>query len=106
MHRDGDWEIEDCVVVADGRTARLCGAGGRGQDLGLKLEELPHEAEVGRDDAAALLDELEGLVELHTVGPHEVGQTNGGRAGDACLTVHKDTASFIPHRVWGEEKEN
>lgn len=73
MHRDGDWEIEDCVVVADGRTACLCGAGGCGQDLGLELEELPHEAEVGRDDAAALLDKLEGLIKLHTVGPHEVG---------------------------------
>lgn len=73
VHRDGDGEIEDRVVVAHGRTARLCGAGGRGQDLGLELEELPHEAEVGRDDAAALLDKLEGLVELHAVGPHEVG---------------------------------
>lgn len=97
MNRDGDWEIEDCVAVANGWTACLRGAGRRGQDLGLKLEELSHEAEVGRDDAATLLDELKGFVQLHAVGPHEVGKTNGGGAGDACLTVHKDTASFIPH---------
>lgn len=105
MYRDGDWEIEDCVAVANGWTACLCGASRRGQDLGLKLEELSHEAEVGRDDAAALLDELEGFVQLHAVGPHEVGEADRGGAGDACLTVHKDTASFIPHRVWGERDE-
>lgn len=105
MYRDGDWEIEDCVAVANGWTACLCGTSRRGQDLWLKLEELSHEAEVGRDDAAALLDELEGFVQLHAVGPHEVGETNRGRAGDACLTMHKDTASFIPHRVWGERDE-
>lgn len=105
VYRDGDWEIEDRVAVADGWTARLCGAGRRGQDLGLKLEQLSHEAEIGWDDAAALLDKLEGLVQLHAVGPHEVGKTNGGGAGDACLTVHKDTASFIPHWVWGWERD-
>lgn len=62
VHGDGDREIEDRVAVADGRAACLRGAGGGGQDLGLELEELPHEAEVGGDDAAALLDKLKGLV--------------------------------------------
>lgn len=62
VHGDGDREIEDRVAVADGRAACLRGAGGRSQDLGLELEELPHEAEVGGDDAAALLDKLKGLV--------------------------------------------
>ena len=99
MHGDGDGEVEDRAAVAHGRAARLRGAGGRGQDLGLELQELTHEAEVGGDDAAALLDKLEGLVQLHAVGPHEVGEANGGGAGDACLTVHEHTASFIPHRV-------
>lgn len=97
MYGDGHREIEDRAAVADGWTARLRGAGRRGQDLGLKLEELTHEAEVGGDDAAALLDELKRLVELHSVCPHKVGKANGGGAGDACLTVHKHTASFIPH---------
>ena len=105
VYRDGDWEIEDCAAVADGWTCRLWGAGGRGQDLRLKLEELTHEAEVWGDDAAALLDKLKGLVQLHTVGPHEICKANGGRAGDACLTVHKHTSSFIPYRVWREERE-
>lgn len=105
MYRDGDREIEDGAAVAEGRAGRLRGAGRRGQDLGLKLEELTHEAEVGGDDAAALLDKLKGLVQLHAVGPHEVGKAYGGGAGDACLTVHKHTASFIPHRVWGRREE-
>lgn len=70
VYGDGDREIEDRVVVADGRAACLRGAGRGGQDLGLELEELPHEAEVGGDDAAALLDKLKGLVQLHAVGPH------------------------------------
>ncbi len=99
MYGDGDREIEDCAAAADGRASRLRGAGRRGQDLGLELEELTHEAEVGGDDAAALLDKLKGLVQLHAVGPHEVRKANGGGAGDACLTVHKHAASCIPHRV-------
>lgn len=99
MHGDGDREVEDRAAGADGRAACLRGARGRGQDLRLELEELPHEAEVGGDDAAALFDELEGLVQLHAVGPHEVGETDGGRARDAGLTVHKHAASFITHRV-------
>lgn len=99
MHGDGDREIEDRAVVADGRAACLRGARGRSQHLRLELEELPHEAEVGGDDAAALFDELKGLVQLHAVGPHEVGETDGGRARDAGLTVHKHAASFITHRV-------
>lgn len=97
-HGDGDGEVEDRVVV-DGRAARLSGAGGRRQHLRLELQELPHEAEVGRDDAAALLDELEGFVQLDAVGAHEVGETNGGGARDPSLTVHKDTSSFVSHRV-------
>lgn len=97
-HGDGNGEVEDRVVV-DGRAARLGGAGGRRQHLGLELQELPHEAEVGRDDAAALLDKLEGFVQLDAVGAHEVGETNGGGARDSSLTVHKDTSAFVSHRV-------
>lgn len=104
VYGDGHWEIEDRAVVADCWTASLWRAARCGQDLGLKLEELTHEAEVGGDDTAALLDKLKGLVQLHAVGPHEVGKANGGRAGDASLTVDKHTASFIPHRVWGGEE--
>lgn len=102
MYGDGDWEIEDCAAVANGWAACFRGTGWRGQDLRLKLEELSHEAEVGRDDAASLLDKLKGLVQLDAVGSHEIGKANGGRAGDASLTVYKHAASFIPHWVWDE----
>lgn len=97
MNRDGDGEVENRAAVADGRASCLRGAGRRGQDLGLKLEELTHEAEIGGDDAAALLDKLKGLVQFHAVGAHEIGEANGGGAGDASLAVHKHTASFISH---------
>lgn len=100
VNGDGDGEVEDGAVLADGRAAGLRGAGGRGQDLGLKLEELAHEAEVWGDDAPPLLDELEGLVQLHPVGAHEVRQADGGRTGDARLAVYEHTTAFILHRVW------
>lgn len=108
VHGDGDGEVEDgaaATAAADGRAARLRGARGRrGQDLGLELKELAHEAEVGRDDAAALLDEFEGLVQLDAVGAHEVGQADGGGTGDAGLAMHEHAASFAFHRVWRGDK--
>ena len=73
VHGDGDGEVKDSAALADGWAASLGGATGGGQDLGLKLQQLSHEAKVGGDDAAPLLDKLEGLVQLHTVGAHEVG---------------------------------
>lgn len=50
---------------------------GRGQDLGLILQQLAHEAEVGRDDGPALLDDVEGLVQLQPLGPHDVSHADG-----------------------------
>lgn len=67
-----DWEVEHCARLPPGRTAHLGRAGGGRQDLGLKLQQLAHKAEVGGDDAASLLDELKGLVQLHPPSPHEV----------------------------------
>ncbi|KAJ0049927.1 hypothetical protein NL108_005243, partial [Boleophthalmus pectinirostris] len=69
------------------------------QDLGLKLKQLTHEAEVWGDDAAPLFDKFKGLVQLHTVCAHQVGQTDGSRAGNASLTVDKDTSSLISNGV-------
>ncbi|KAJ0003019.1 hypothetical protein NQD34_008168, partial [Periophthalmus magnuspinnatus] len=85
--------------VAEGRAARLRGAAGRRQDLGLELKQLTHEAEVWGDDAAPLFDKLEGLVQPHAVGPHQVRQADGRGAGDPGLTVHKHTSSLISDRV-------
>ena len=104
VHGDGDGEVEHCAAVAESWAACLRGASGRGQDLGLELEELTHEAEVGGNDAAPLLDKLKRLVQLHAVRAHEVCEANGGGAGDASLTVHEHTTSFISHRVWRGKK--
>ena len=73
VHGDGHGEVEHRAALADGRAAGLRGAGGRRQDLGLELQQLTHEAEVGGDDASPLLDKLKGLVQLDPVGAHEVG---------------------------------
>lgn len=60
------------------RGASGLGSAGRGEHLRLELQQLPHEAEVGRDDASALLDELESLLQPHAFLHHQVGQADGG----------------------------
>lgn len=80
---DGDREVEDGgsgsapVQDSHGRTPGLSRAV-RGQHLGLELQQLAHEAEVGGDDTPPLLHKLKGLVQLHSVSPHEVSKTDGG----------------------------
>lgn len=48
------------------------------EHLRLKLQELPHEAKIGRDDSAALLDEIEGLLQRHPAALDQVGEADGG----------------------------
>ena len=105
MDRDGDREVENggrggaAVKHSHGRAPRLCRAVG-GQDLRLKLQQLAHEAEVGRDDASPLLHELKGLIELDSVSPHEVSEADGGRSGNARLAVHKYPSTGVFDGVW------
>lgn len=87
-----------------GRAGGLRGAG-RGQHLRLELQQLPHEAEVGRDDAPPLLDELEGLLQPHALLHHQVGQADGGGARDAGLAVHQHAPAALLHRIWGRERD-
>lgn len=81
------------------------------QDVGLKLQQLPHEGQVGGDDLTPLLYKVKGLVQFDTLSVHQVGQTDGSRAGDTCLTVYQHPASALLHRVCksrqdgGEKKE-
>lgn len=104
VHGDGHGEVEDCGALAHGRTPRLRGAAGGGEDLRLELQELAHEAEVGRNDAAALLHKLEGLLQLDPVGAHQVRKADGSRPGDACLAVDENAATFVPHGVCRRSK--
>lgn len=82
MDRDGDGKVEDgcrgrpSVQCGHGRASGLRGAIWS-QDLGLELQQLPHEAEVGGDDASPLLDKLKGFVQFDPVGPHEVSEADG-----------------------------
>lgn len=50
------------------------------QHLSLKLQQLPHETEVGRDDTPTLLNKVEGLVQPHAAALYEVCQADGSRA--------------------------
>lgn len=99
MNGDGNREVEHRGGFANGGAPGLRRARGRCQHLGLELQELPHEAEVGRDDAAPLFDKLEGLLKLHAVRAHQVGQTDGGGARDPGLTVNEDASAVIPYRI-------
>lgn len=75
-----DGEIEHCAAFANGRASCLRGTRRGGEHLGFELQKLPHEAEVGRDDAAALFDKLKGLFKFDTVGAHQISQADGSRA--------------------------
>lgn len=105
VDRDGDGEVEDgggggaSVQHGHGRAPSLRRAV-RGQDLGLKLQQLAHEAEVGGDDAPPLLHKLKGLVQLDSVSPHEVSEADGGRSGNARLAVDKHPSAGILDGVW------
>lgn len=57
---------------------RRLGSAGGGEDLRLELQQLPHEAEVGGDDAAAPAHKLERLVQTDPLPLHQVGQADGG----------------------------
>lgn len=78
------------------------GGGCGGQDLRLILQELSHEAKVGRDHTPPLLDILEGLLQAELLGLHEVSHADGGRPGDPGFTVDQDLASLFPDTVWNE----
>lgn len=88
MDTDRHWEAEDKLRGGGGGglaplPQRPRGADGlhrvrSGQHLRLELQQLPHEAEVGGDDAPALLDKLEGLLQLDTLLHHQVCQADGG----------------------------
>lgn len=71
------------------------------QHVGLELQQLPHEGQVGRDDLAPLLHEVEGLVQPDAPRVHEIGQADGGGAGDPRLAVHQHPAAALLHRVCG-----
>lgn len=52
-----------------------------------------------------LLHKVEGLVQSNPLRVHEVGQTDGGRAGDSCLTVDQHTTTTVLHCVCGRRQK-
>lgn len=75
------------------------------EHLCLKLQELAHEAEVGGDDAPALLDKIKGLLQPHPAALDQVGKADCGRAGDASLTVHQHPPTAILHRICRRQRK-
>lgn len=93
-----------------GSEQRACCGGGfggarGGEELRLELQQLAHEAEVGGDDAAAPPYKLERFVQTYPLSLHQVGQADGGRAGDACLTVHQHSPTGVPYWIWEDRGE-
>lgn len=77
------------------RRVRRCGA----EDLWLKLQELAHETEVGRDDVPTLLDEVKSRIQPQLLRPHDVGHADGGRAWDACFAVDQHLSPRLLHII-------
>lgn len=75
------------------------GSGCRRQGLRFKLQELAHEAKVGRDHTPPLLDVIKGILQAKLLGLHEVSHADGGRPRDPRLTVDQDLASLFPDTV-------
>ena len=73
-----------------------------GGQVRLELDELLHEVEVGRDDGAARLEEVVGLLESEPLVVHEVGEADGGRPTHPRLTVHQHFAVTLTHRLCKE----
>lgn len=71
-----------------------------GVEVRFKLQKLPHEVEVGRDDGPAALDVLVGVAHGHQGVLHQVGDDNGGRTGDAGLAVDKDSLATLVGLLW------
>lgn len=65
----------------------------------LKVQQLPHEVEVGRDVRLFPFNEVIGIVEGQVHLLHQVGYSNCHGTADACQAVHQDTtllgAGFI-----------
>lgn len=119
--RDGEhWWLKVFGVECGGKVAskeggRLRGAGrgrfrrdrvsrGGAEDLWLKLQELTHEAEVGRDDVPTLLDDVKSRVQPQLLRPHDVGHADCWRARDACFTVDQHLPPRLLHIIWEERK--
>lgn len=73
-----------------GRLGRDGVGRGGGQDLRFKLLQLAHEAEIGRDDVPALLDDVEGRLQPQPLRPHDVGHADCRGARDPRLAVDQD----------------
>ena len=78
----------------------LCRRRVPGQQDALVLLQLLHEGGVGLGDGAALLDVVEGLLQVPAVLLHGVGDHRGRRAAHAHLAVHQTLGAGLP--VQGE----
>lgn len=60
----------------------------------LKVQELPHEVEVGRDVGLLPLDKVVGVVERKVELLHQVGHRYRDAATNTSQAVHQDPALF------------
>lgn len=67
------------------------------EHLSLKLQQLPHETEVGGYDSPALLHKVKGLIQPHAATLYQVRQADGGGARDARLAMHQHAAPTVLH---------
>ena len=68
-----------------------------------ELHELTHEVEVGRDDVAVALDEVEGLHHGEARAQHDVSDGDGCRTRHARHTMHQHTSARTLHVICSQK---
>ncbi len=74
-------------------------------ELALKVEQLAHEVEIGRDVGLAPAHEVVGVVERHGQLVHQVGHRDRHRTRDAGQTVHQHALLTIARRLCRREQK-
>ena len=95
-------ECLDCTCVCVCMCVCVCVPG---QQDALVLLQLPHEGGVGLSDGAALLDVVQGRVQVPAVLLHGVGDHGGGRATHAHLTVDQTLGPCFPEGAGGHRSD-
>lgn len=91
-------ELEDVVIGWRAEVERLRGPGSPvvaralQSQRALKVQQLAHEVEVGRDVRFFHLDNVVGVVHGQVKLLHQVGHGHGHRAADSGKAVHEDAA--------------
>lgn len=100
--------LEDVLVGRGGEVQLLVGhsivTGAAQPQSPLKVQQLTHEVEVGRNVGLLHLDDIVGVVHGQVELLHEVGHRHRDRAADPRQAMHQDAAVLPPCFICVETK--